>query len=146
MKTYSVKESEIKRDWYVIDAEGEVLGRFASKVARMLSGKHKPIYTPHLDTGDHIVVINAEKIVMTGRKLDDKKYYRHTEYPGGLKTITARKLMEKKPEQIILKAVKGMLPKTTLGRKMFSKLKVYAGNSHGHQAQQPSELKLTSIT
>jgi len=142
MKTYSVKEKDIKRDWYVVDAEDQVLGRFASNIARILTGKNKVIYTPHLDTGDNIIVINAEKIVLTGRKMEDKKYYRHTEHPGGLKVTNAKTLLAKKPEKIIEAAVKGMLPRTNLGRKMLSKLKVYSGTEHNHHAQQPKELKL----
>jgi len=142
MKTYSVKESDIKQEWYVVDATDQVLGRFASNLARILTGKNKVIYTPHLDTGDNIIVINADKIVLTGRKMEDKKYYRHTEHPGGLKVTNAKTLLRKKPEKVIEAAVKGMLPRTNLGRKMLSKLKVYAGSEHNHQAQQPKELKV----
>ncbi|HIC94293.1 MAG TPA: 50S ribosomal protein L13 [Anaerolineae bacterium] len=142
MKTYSVKAGEIKREWYLIDAEGKTLGRLASEIAKILRGKHKPIYSPHLDCGDYVIVINAEKIRVTGRKLDQKIYYRHSGYPGGLKSITLREQLAKHPERVIKAAVKGMLPKNRLGRKMLKKLKVYAGASHPHQAQQPKVLEL----
>ncbi len=142
MKTYSVKADEIKREWYLIDAEGKTLGRLASEIAKILRGKHKPIYSPHLDCGDYVIVINAEKIRVTGRKLDQKIYYRHSGYPGGLKSITLREQLAKHPERVIKAAVKGMLPKNRLGRKMLKKLKVYAGASHPHQAQQPKVLEL----
>ncbi len=144
MKTYSVKKDEITRKWYKLDADGEVLGRLASNVARILRGKHKTIYTPHLDTGDHVIIVNAEKIVLSGKKFEQKNYYHHTGYMGGIKHITAKGLMETKPEEIIKKAVKGMLPKTALGRQMFSKLKVYTGSEHNQHAQKPEELKFTS--
>ena len=142
MKTYSVKANEIKREWYLINAEGKTLGRLASEIAKILKGKHKPIYSPHLDCGDYVIVINAEKIHVTGRKLDQKIYYRHSGYPGGLKSITLREQLAKHPERVIKAAVKGMLPKNRLGRKMLKKLKVYAGDSHPHQAQKPKVLEL----
>ena len=141
MKTYSAKPAEIKREWFVVDAGGQVLGRLASFVASRLKGKHKPIYTPHVDTGDHIIVLNASKVTLTGNKWDDKMYYRHSGYPGGLTTTPAGKVLEKTPEELIKRAVKGMLPKNKLGRQMFKKLKVYCGGDHPHQAQQPKELK-----
>lgn len=140
MKTYSVKAGEIERRWFVVDAEGQVLGRLASEVARILRGKHKPIYTPHLDTGDHVVVINADKIVLTGKKADQKTYFRHSGYMGGEKHIPFRRMQEKHPERVIELAIKGMLPKTALGKQMYGKLKVYAGTEHPHQAQRPETL------
>ena len=140
--TYSAKQSDIDEKWYVVDAQGMVLGRLATVIASRLRGKHNPLYTPHTDTGDCIIVINAEKVVLTGRKLEQKKYYRHSGYIGGLKEITAKKLMEKRPEDVIRFAVKGMLPKNRLGRKIFKKLKVYAGDQHPHDAQQPTALNL----
>jgi len=142
MTTYDAKKGEIEHSWYVVDAESKVLGRLATRVADVLRGKHKPIFTPYVDTGDFVVVINAEKIHLTGTKMDNKKYYRHSGYPGGLKITTPAELLRKKPEAIIMHAVKGMLPKTKLGRQQFKKLKVYAGKDHPHQAQQPSELKV----
>lgn len=142
MGTYSAKPSEVKRDWFVVDAEGKALGRLASEIASRLRGKHKPIYTPHIDTGDYIVVINAEKVAVTGKKFTDKVYYRHTGYIGNLKSITFDKLQEKAPERIIELAVKGMLPKGPLGRDMYRKLKVYAGPEHNHHAQQPQPLEV----
>ncbi|GAB4402231.1 MAG: 50S ribosomal protein L13 [Anaerolineales bacterium] len=142
MKTYVVKEGEIKREWYVVDAEGKTLGRLASKIARILMGKHKPYYTPHLDTGDFVVVVNADKIRVTGRKLDQKKYYRYSGYPSGLKSVTLRKQMETHPERVIWAAVRNMLPKNKLGRVMLKKLKVYASPDHPHAAQQPKPLDL----
>jgi len=142
MKTYDAKKGEIEQSWYVVDAESKVLGRLATRVADVLRGKHKPIFTPYVDTGDFVVVINAEKVHLTGTKMDNKKYYRHSGYPGGLKITTPAELLRKKPEAIIMHAVKGMLPKTKLGRQQFKKLKVYAGKDHPHQAQQPSELKV----
>src|SRR6056300_422028 len=135
--TVSAKPAEVRHDWYVVDAEGKTLGRLASEIARRLKGKHKPIFTPHVDTGDYIVVINAEKISVTGNKAKAKMYHSHTGYPGGLKSINFEKLIIKKPEMIIEKAVKGMLPRGPLGRAMFRKLKVYAGPEHNHTAQQP---------
>jgi len=140
MKTFSAKPETVKRDWYVVDADGKTLGRLATEIARRLRGKHKPEYTPHVDTGDYIVVINAEKITVTGRKATDKMYYRHTGFPGGIKEISFEKLIAKKPEMAIEKAVKGMLPKNPLGRAMYRKLKVYAGPNHQHTAQQPQVL------
>lgn len=142
MRTYMAKPEEIERQWYVVDATGKTLGRLATKVADILRGKHKPIYTPHVDTGDYVIVINAEKIELTGKKWDQKKYYRHSGYPGGLKEITYDKLLKKNPEFIIEKAVRGMIPHNRLGRQIIKKLKVYAGPDHPHQAQQPKELEL----
>jgi len=142
MKTFSAKSETVKRDWYVIDATNKVLGRLAAEVAHRLRGKHKAEYTPHVDTGDYIVIVNADKIAVTGNKETDKLYRHHTGYPGGLKSITLQKLRAKAPEQIIETAVKGMLPKNPLGRAMFRKLKVYAGPEHGHAAQQPKALEL----
>jgi large subunit ribosomal protein L13 len=141
MRTHSTKPSEIERQWYVVDAEGQTLGRLASEIAKILRGKHKPIYSPHLDTGDYVVVINAEKIHVTGRKMDQKIYYRHSGYPGGLKEVTLREQLEKHPRRVIRSAVKGMLPHNPLGRSMLRKLKVYAGDAHPHQAQQPRALE-----
>jgi large subunit ribosomal protein L13 len=142
MKTFSAKPETVKRDWFVIDAEDKVLGRLATEIARRLRGKHKAEYTPHVDTGDYIVVINAEKVAVTGNKFKDKIYHHHTGYPGGLKSVTFEKLQATKPEMIIEKAVKGMLPKNPLGRDMFRKLKVYAGSEHNHAAQQPKALEI----
>lgn len=142
MSTLVAKEQDIIRDWYVVDLEDVVLGRAATEIARVLRGKHKPIYTPSVDTGDFVVVLNAEKLRLTGNKLADKKYYHHSGYQGGIKEISAEKLLDKNPEMLIETAVKGMLPKNKLGRKMFRKLKVYAGGEHPHAAQQPKELKL----
>jgi large subunit ribosomal protein L13 len=142
MPTYMAKADEIQHKWYVIDADGKPLGRLASEIAKILKGKNKPIYTPHVDTGDYVIVINAEKVVLTGNKLDKKKYQYHTGYPGGLKEMTYRQLMQKKPTEAVRHAVKGMLPHNSLGRKMFKKLHVYAGSEHKHQAQQPETLTL----
>ena len=142
MKTFSAKPETVKRDWYVIDAENKVLGRLASEIARRLRGKHKPEYTPHVDTGDYIVVINADKVAVTGNKESDKLYHHHTGYPGGIKSITLDKQRNKAPERIIETAVRGMLPKNSLGRAMFRKLKVYAGAEHKHTAQQPKQLDI----
>ncbi|MBV1919983.1 MAG: 50S ribosomal protein L13 [Pseudomonadales bacterium] len=142
MKTYSAKPETVERDWYIVDAEGKTLGRLATEVALRLRGKHKPVYTPHVDTGDYIIVINAEKIEVTGKKRSDKIYYSHTGYPGGLKSMSFEKLNAHKPELIIESAVKGMLPRNPLGRAMFRKLKVYAGGEHNHAAQQPKELNI----
>jgi large subunit ribosomal protein L13 len=142
MTTYDAKKGEVERSWFVVDAERKVLGRLATRVADVLRGKHKPIFTPHVDAGDFVVVVNAEKVHLTGTKMENKKYYRHSGYPGGLKVTTPAELLRKKPEAIIMNAVKGMLPKTKLGRQQFKKLKVYAGKDHPHQAQQPSELKV----
>ncbi|MBA2671947.1 MAG: 50S ribosomal protein L13 [Gemmatimonadetes bacterium] len=140
MKTYSVKAGEIERNWFVVDAEGKVLGRLATEIARVLRGKHKPIFTPHLDTGDFVIVINADKIELTGKKADQKTYFRHSGYMGGDKLIPFRRMLEKQPERVIELAVKGMLPKNALGRQMRDKLKVYAGAEHPHQAQSPAPL------
>ncbi len=140
MKTFSATPADIRRDWYIVDATGKTLGRLATEIARRLRGKHKPEYTPHMDTGDYIVVINAKDVMVTGNKSRDKMYYQHSEYPGGLKAINFEKLLAKKPELVIEKAVKGMLPKGPLGRAMFKKLKVYAGPEHRHAAQQPKQL------
>ena len=142
MKTYVPKQGEVQHDWWLVDAEGLTLGRLATNVASRLRGKHKPIFTPFLDTGDHVVVINAEKVVLTGNKLEAKYYYRHSGYPGGLKEISAGKLMKQHPDRVIKFAIKGMLPKGPLGRKMFGKLKVYAGPDHPHAAQKPSPLEI----
>jgi large subunit ribosomal protein L13 len=141
-KTYVTKEEDIQRDWYVVDARGQTLGRLAAQVARVLRGKHKPIYSPSMDTGDCVIVVNAEKLHVTGRKLDQKMYYRHSGYPGGIKEITLRDLLQKRPAQAIEHAVRGMLPKNRLGRQMFKHLKVYAGPEHPHAAQQPKPLEL----
>jgi large subunit ribosomal protein L13 len=141
MKTYSAKAESVQRDWYVVDAAGQTLGRVASSIATRLRGKHKPEFTPHVDTGDYIVVINAEKVRVTGNKAKDKIYHRHTGFPGGLKSISFEKLIVKAPERAIQNAVRGMLPKGTLGAAMFGKLKVYAGDTHPHAAQQPNPLK-----
>lgn len=140
--TYSAKASDNQDKWWVVDAEDAILGRLATIIASRIRGKHNPLYTPHTDMGDTVIVINAEKIRLTGNKMDKKCYYRHSGYIGGLKTITAKDLMEKKPEDIIRFAVKGMLPKNRLGRKLFKKLKVYAGDKHPHSAQQPDVLEL----
>ena len=140
MKTEVAKAENVKRDWYVVDAQDVVLGRLATQIANVLRGKNKAFFTPSVDTGDFVIVVNAEKIALTGRKLDNKVYYHHTGFPGGLKEITAGKLLEKKPEDLIRKAVKGMLPKNKLARHMLKKLKVYAGASHPHDAQQPKNL------
>ncbi|NNF99723.1 MAG: 50S ribosomal protein L13 [Desulfobacteraceae bacterium] len=144
MKKYtpSAKDSDNQDKWFIVDAEGAVLGRLASVVAARLRGKHNPMYTPHADTGDSVVVINADKIVLTGRKIEQKMYHRHSGFIGGLKSISAGKLLEKRPEDLIRFAVKGMLPKNRLGRKLNKKLKVYAGNAHPHDAQRPEELKI----
>ncbi len=142
MKTFSAKPAEVKRDWYVIDAEGQTLGRLATEIARRLRGKHKPEYTPHVDTGDYIIVVNAEKINVTGNKESDKIYHHHTGYVGSLKSVSLGKLRNTFPDRIINSAVEGMLPKNPLGRAMFKKLKVYAGPAHDHQAQQPKVLEL----
>ena len=142
MKTFSARPADVKRDWYVVDAADKVLGRLSSEIARRLRGKHKPEYTPHVDTGDYIIVVNAAKIRVTGNKKPDKFYYRHTGHIGGIKSINLEKLLQKAPEQVIEKAVKGMLPKNPLGRAMFSKLKVFAGPEHKHTAQQPQPLDI----
>ena len=140
MKTYMPNPSQVERKWYVVDAEGQTLGRLASEVAKVLRGKNKPEYTPHVDTGDYVIVINADKIKVTGKKLDQKMYYHHSDYVGGLKEATLREMMQKKPEKVIELAVKGMLPKGPLGREMYTKLFVYAGPEHKHAAQKPEVL------
>ena len=142
MKTFSAKDSSVRRDWFVVDAEGKVLGRLAAEIAHRLRGKHKPEYTPHVDTGDYIVVINADKVRVTGKKTNDKLYHRHSGFPGGIKTMSFNKLLAHKPERVIELAVKGMMPRNPLGRSMRSKLKVYAGGEHPHSAQQPQELTI----
>ena len=142
MKTYSAKVESVQRDWYVVDASGKTLGRLASAIAHRLRGKHKAEYTPHVDTGDYIVVVNAEKVRVTGAKATDKMYHRHSGYPGGLRSISFEQLIDKAPENVIQTAVKGMLPRNPLGRAMFRKLKVYAGSDHPHTAQQPRELNI----
>jgi len=142
MKTHSTKPSEIRREWYLVDAEDKTLGRLASEIAKVLRGKNKPIYAPHLDTGDYVIVINAEKVHVTGRKLDQKIYYRHSGYPGGLTSISLREQLKRHPTRVIRSAVWGMLPHNRLGRAVMKKLKVYAGDSHPHQAQQPEALEL----
>ena len=142
MKTYVAKEHEIEKKWYLVDAQDLILGRLATQIATRLRGKHKPIFTPHADTGDFVVVINAEKISLTGNKWDNKMYYRHTGYMGGIKQISAKKLMEKKPDQVLYMAVKRMLPKNSLGRRQLKKLKIYAGSEHPHEAQNPQLLNI----
>ena len=142
MKTFIASAAAIERKWYVVDAEGKTLGRLASEIARVLRGKHKPIFTPHLDTGDYVIVINAEKVKVTGKKLDQKIYYHHSGYVGGMKETTLKKMLADKPERVIELAVKGMLPKGPLGRQMYKKLFVYAGPEHKHEAQKPEVLKI----
>ncbi|HEX3219793.1 MAG TPA: 50S ribosomal protein L13 [Candidatus Limnocylindria bacterium] len=142
MKTYAVKASEIERQWWVVDASDQTLGRLATRIATLLEGKHKPIYSPHMDTGDHVVVVNAGKVKVTGNKLIQKRYYRHSGYPGGLKEESLEALLARKPELVIERAVKGMLPQNRLGRAMIKKLKVYDGAEHPHQAQQPQAAEL----
>jgi large subunit ribosomal protein L13 len=142
MKTYQTKKEELEHQWFLVNAEGKVLGRLASGVAKILRGKHKPTYAPHLDTGDFIVVVNAGKVNLTGKKLKDKIYYHHTGYPGGIKAVSAEKLLAKKPAEMVRMAVKGMLPKNSLGRQMLRKLKIYAGPGHPHEAQKPIPLEL----
>ena len=146
MRTYSPKGSDITRQWHVIDASDVVLGRLASQVAVLLRGKHKPIFAPHVDTGDFVIVVNAEKISVTGNKREQKRYYRHSGYPGGLRSISYGELMEKRPERIVEKAVRGMLPKNSLGRQTLRKLKVYAGPDHPHQAQQPVPFEISQVS
>ena len=141
-KTYVTKKEDVQREWYVVDAAGQTLGRLATRVATMLRGKHKPIFSPSVDTGDYVVIVNADKIHVTGRKMDQKIYYRHSRYPGGLREITLRNLLHKHPTRVIEYAVRGMLPKNRLGRQMIKKLKVYAGPNHPHEAQQPQSLEL----
>jgi large subunit ribosomal protein L13 len=142
MKTFVAKEHEIEKKWYSIDAEGKTLGRLASEIATLLRGKHKPIFTPHMDAGDYVVVVNAAKVVLTGEKLEKKVYYRHSGYVGGLKKTTAKEMLQKRPENLIRLAVKGMLPKNSLGRRQLAKLKIYAGPDHPHQAQKPEKMEV----
>ncbi|MBL1376744.1 50S ribosomal protein L13 [Zobellella iuensis] len=142
MKTFVAKPETVKRDWYVVDAEGKTLGRLATEIARRLRGKHKPEFTPHVDCGDYIIVINAEKIQVTGNKAEDKIYYSHSGFPGGIKSISFEKLIDRKPEMVIESAVRGMLPRGPLGRAMFRKMKVFAGSQHNHAAQQPQVLDI----
>lgn len=140
--TQSAKPAEVRRDWYVVDADGKTLGRLASEIARRLKGKHKPIFTPHVDTGDYIVVVNAEKVAVTGTKMKDKMYHHHTGYIGNLKSISLEKQLQKAPERVLETAVRGMLPRTALGRAMMKKLRIFAGPEHTHQAQQPQPLDI----
>ena len=146
MKTYFPKEGELTKNWYLVNADGAVLGRLAAHVAAILRGKTKPTYTPHADTGDFIIIVNAEKVKLTGNKLSQKTYKRHSGYPGGLKAINVSTMLQKKPENVIIIAVKGMLPKNSLGRQMLSKLKVYKGAEHPHKAQMPKELEIKEVT
>lgn len=145
MKTYFPKEGEITKNWYLVNAEGAVLGRLAAQVAAILRGKTKPTYTPHADTGDFIIVVNAEKVKLTGNKLNNKNYERHSGYPGGLKVVNAKTMLQRKPEDVIMLAVKGMLPKNILGRQLLKKLKVYKGSNHPHKAQMPKELEIKEV-
>ncbi len=142
MRTFIEKQADIEREWYLVDAKGETLGRLASKVAPILKGKHKPTYTPYLDCGDFVIIINAEKVRVTGRKLDQVFYHHHSGYPGGLRSVSLREQLDRYPERVLQAAVRGMLPKNKLGRRMIKKLKVYAGDAHPHQAQQPKPLEL----
>jgi large subunit ribosomal protein L13 len=144
VRTYSPKSSEIQRDWYVVDAEGKVLGRVATEVARVLRGKHKPTFAPHLDTGDHVIIVNADKVVLTAGKTERKMVYRHSGYPGGLKRRSYGDLLARRPEEAVRRTVRGMLPKNRLGRQMIKKLKVYAGPTHPHTAQQPQPLEVAA--
>jgi len=141
-RTYVTKSEDVQRDWYVVDARGQTLGRLASEVAQIVRGKHKPIYSPSVDVGDYVIVVNADQVRVTGRKLDQKMYYRHSGYPGGLKEVSLRRMLKEHPTRVIEHAVRGMLPKNRLGRKMVKKLKVYAGPAHPHEAQQPKPLEL----
>jgi large subunit ribosomal protein L13 len=142
MKTYQAKKEDLDRKWYLVNAEGKVLGRLSTELAKILKGKNKPTYTPHLDTGDFVIVVNAGKITLTGKKMKDKIYYHHTGYPGGIKEMSAEKLLARKPTEMIRMAVRGMLPKNSLGRQMLRKLKIYAGPKHPHEAQEPISLEL----
>jgi large subunit ribosomal protein L13 len=142
VKTFSAKPQDIERKWFVVDAQGQTLGRLATRIATLLRGKHKPIYTPHMDCGDYVIVVNADKIQVTGQKLEQKMYYRHSGYPGGLRQVSLRRQLQVHPDRVIEAAVRGMLPKNRLGRKMFRKLKIYAGPTHPHAAQQPTALEL----
>jgi large subunit ribosomal protein L13 len=146
VRTYTPKPADVQRQWYVIDATDVVLGRLASHVAQLLRGKHKPIYAPHLDTGDFVVIVNADKVALSGNKLEQKKAYRHSGYPGGLRSVNYADLLAKHPERAVEKAIKGMLPKNSLGRKMFGKVKVYAGPDHPHQAQKPVPFEITQVS
>jgi large subunit ribosomal protein L13 len=141
MKTYSAKPGDIERSWYIVDADGQTLGRMASQIASILRGKHKPMFTPHMDCGDYVIVVNAEKVHVTGNRLDDKMYYRHSGYPGGLKQTPLREMLKTRPERVIEEAVRRMLPKNNLGRHMLKKLRVYAGPEHQHEAQNPEPLE-----
>jgi large subunit ribosomal protein L13 len=145
MKTVSAKKEEVQHEWYLVDATDKILGRLATQIANVLRGKNKPIFTPHVDTGDFIIVTNAEKVKLTGKKLENKRYYRHSGYPGGFRVRTAQEVLNKKPEDLIMLAVKGMLPKNRLGSKLLTKLKVYAGKAHPHEAQQPKVLELKEV-
>ena len=145
MKTVSAKKEEVQHEWYLVDATDKILGRLATQIANVLRGKNKPIFTPHVDTGDFIIVTNAEKVKLTGKKLENKRYYRHSGYPGGFRVRTAQEMLKKKPEDLIMLAVKGMLPKNRLGSKLLTKLKVYAGKAHPHEAQQPKVLELKEV-
>jgi large subunit ribosomal protein L13 len=145
MKTVSAKKEEIQQEWYLVDATDKILGRLATQIANVLRGKNKPIFTPHVDTGDFVIVTNAEKVKLTGKKLENKCYYRHSGYPGGFRVRTAQEVLKKKPEDLIMLAVKGMLPKNRLGSKLLTKLKVYAGKAHPHEAQQPKVLALKEV-
>ncbi len=142
MNSYMQKKETVTRNWYLIDAEGKPLGRVASKAAVVLRGKHKPTYTPHVDCGDYVIIVNASKVLLTGNKMEDKKYYNHSQYPGGLRIRTAKEMVERYPEEMVEKAVKGMLPKNRLGRSMYKKLFVYAGENHPHMAQKPEEMDI----
>jgi len=142
VKTFSAKPQDIERKWFVVDAQGQTLGRLATRIATVLRGKHKPVYTPHLDCGDYVIVVNADKIHVTGQKLEQKTYYRHSGYPGGLRQVSLRRQLQVHPDRVIEAAVRGMLPHNRLGRKMFKKLKIYAGPTHPHEAQQPTALEL----
>jgi large subunit ribosomal protein L13 len=144
MKTFVATPANRQRDWYVVDAEGKTLGRLASQIAGVLRGKTKPQFTPHCDTGDFVVVINAEKVAVTGNKMDQKRYWRHSGYPGGIRSRTLREMLDRQPEEVLRKAVKGMLPRNKIGRAQLTKLKVYAGTEHPHEAQQPKELEITT--
>jgi len=142
MKTFSAKAAEVEREWWVVDAEGETLGRLATRIASILRGKHKPTFSPNIDTGDFVIVVNCERIAVTGNKLDTVRYYRHSRYPGGLKSRTMRETLDRFPDRVIYEAVRGMMPKTKLGRAQMKKLRVYAGDQHPHAAQQPKVLEL----
>jgi len=142
IKTYTPKPEDIQREWFVVDAKDQTLGRLATRIAEIIRGKHKPIFSPHVDVGDYVIVLNSDKIHVTGRKLDQKRYYRHSGYPGGFKSVTLRQMLEKNPERVVYQAVHGMLPKNKLGRKMVKRLKVYTGETHPHQAQKPKSLDL----